>query len=124
DRGTRHDCDPRKANRRRSQNILLSSFVTESANGTLLQLTGCLHSLRLAKMQNLKLRFFADFFRQLKLVFERREESVAGHEPFDQREIQIGTKRQRLLIDLGAAANEDLAPSQVGQRCVQLAQVA
>ena len=60
-------------------------------------------------MQNVKLRRLADFLHQIKLIFKRRKERIAPfHLTLHQREIQIRTARQRLLINLRAAADENV----------------
>src|SRR5487761_2278796 len=60
-------------------------------------------------MQDLELRLVPDGFHQFKLVFKRREKSVAAlHLALDEREIKVGTARQRLRINLRAAADEDV----------------
>src|ERR1035437_8666051 len=59
-------------------------------------------------VQNLELRRVADFFNQLETLFKRWKESVALDLAFDERQIQIRTQRQRLRVNLRAAANENL----------------
>ena len=68
-------------------------------------------------MQDFELRRVPDFLRQHKLILERGEENVARHGALDQREVKVGTQRQRLRIDLRAATDEDFtAIIQRGQR--------
>ena len=60
-------------------------------------------------MQNLEIRTSSRNFGQFKLVLERREKSVAALDfAFHQRQIKIGTARQRLLVNLRAAADENV----------------
>src|ERR1051325_11316788 len=57
-------------------------------------------------MQNFEFRRVADFLDEFKTIFKRREESVAFHFAFDEREVKIGAQRQRLFVNLRAAADE------------------
>jgi len=59
-------------------------------------------------MQNLELRLVPNFFSQLKLVFESRENRIPFHLAFDEREVKVGTARQCLLVNLRTAADEDV----------------
>src|SRR5208283_4958029 len=59
-------------------------------------------------MQNLELRLVADLLNQFKLVLERRKNGVAIHFAFDERQIKVGATRQRLPVNLRAAADENV----------------
>ena len=60
-------------------------------------------------MQNFELRLVADFLGQIKFVLKRREKRVAVLDlAFDQRQVKVGTARQRLLVNLRAAADENV----------------
>ena len=63
------------------------------------------------------------FLHQLELVLERRKKSVPFDYPFDQRQVEVRTQRQRLRINLRPAANEHLAPGQGRVRPIDLAQI-
>src|SRR6266581_3948729 len=56
-------------------------------------------------MDDPKIGFVADAFLRLKPVLEWGEENVAVDAALDQGQIKIGTKGQRLLVDLGAPAS-------------------
>ena len=58
-------------------------------------------------MQNLEFRCVTKFPDLNKPVFKRREERVASYFAFDECEVKVGTARQRLLVNLRAAANEN-----------------
>ena len=59
-------------------------------------------------MQNLELRLVTDFFGQLEFIFKRREKCVPFHFAFDDRQVKVGAAGQRLLVNLRAAADEDV----------------
>ena len=69
---------------------------------------------RVAIVQNLELRAVEDFFGQLELILEGRKQRVALDDALHEGQVQVRTQRQRLLIKLRAAANEDVAPGQGG----------
>src|SRR5437016_10341475 len=60
-------------------------------------------------MDDAELGPVADFLDRFKAVFERGEESVSFDDPFDQRQVEIGTEGQGLGVHLRAAADEDIA---------------
>ena len=60
-------------------------------------------------MQNPEFGSVADFLDEVELSFKRWEESVALYFAFDEREVEIGTKRQGLGVNLSAAADVDFA---------------
>src|SRR5690242_8067815 len=70
-------------------------------------------------MQNLELRFIADFFGQDKCFFKRRKQSVARDLPFDQSQVKIRTTGQGLLINLRAPADKDVVGKLPGIQSVQ-----
>src|SRR5256885_4515672 len=47
-----------------------------------------------------------NLFDQFKSAFERRKKRVALDDPFDEREVKVGTKRQGLFVNLRAATNK------------------
>ena len=57
-------------------------------------------------MQNLEFRRVPNFLNLNEPVFKRWEEHVALDLAFDEREVKIRTERQRLFINLRAAANK------------------
>ena len=71
-------------------------------------------------MENFELGGIAEFFNQFKAIFKCREKCVAVHLAFDEGEKKIGAERQRLRLDLTAAADENFARF-IGQ--IDLAQV-
>lgn len=69
-------------------------------------------------MQDLELRSAPNFFNQFKLVSERRKKSIAAFDfTLDQCQKEIGTARQRLLINLRAAAD---GACEVWSQCVKI----
>src|SRR5437867_3362400 len=74
-------------------------------------------------MQNLKIGAVENFLHEIKLILKLRKESVPLNVSLHEREIQIGTKRQRLLVNVGAAADENFAACDVGIRRIDSAQV-
>src|SRR6266487_1481281 len=74
-------------------------------------------------MQNLEFGTLENFRSQIEAVLKRRKERVTLDHPLDEREVEIRTERQRLLINLRAAANENLAPGHCGIRGIELAQI-
>ena len=61
-------------------------------------------------MQNFEIRTITDYPDLLEAFFEGRKEGVAARNfAFDEGEVKVGTLRQRLFVNLRAAANEDLA---------------
>src|ERR1700749_2846701 len=60
-------------------------------------------------MENLELGRVAQFFDEFKAIFERGKERIALNLALDESEIEIGTQRQRLRVNLAAPANENLA---------------
>ena len=59
-------------------------------------------------MQDLEIVSFHELPGQLKLLFKRREEGIPIDGSFNQSQIEVRTQRQRLPINLSAAANENL----------------
>src|SRR5215469_16956438 len=60
-------------------------------------------------MQNFEPWFVPDFFGGNEFLFKRREEGVAVRNlTLDQRQIKVGAARQGLLVNLCAAADEDI----------------
>src|SRR6187455_1965730 len=60
-------------------------------------------------VENFKFRCIPDFNRRFKPIFKRRKKSVAFHLTFHQREVKVGTERHGLLINLGAATDENVS---------------
>ena len=60
-------------------------------------------------MQNLEFRRVADLLNQDKFIFKRRKKRVAVlNLALDERQIEVGTLRQSLLVNLRAARDEDV----------------
>src|SRR5260370_34889732 len=55
-----------------------------------------------------------------KLVFKRGKKRIPFHRPLHEGQVEIGTKRQRLLINLRAAADENLERLDRGVTLVQI----
>src|SRR5713226_651228 len=67
-----------------------------------------------------ELRAVLDLSDGFKLVFKRGKERIPFHRPLHEGQVEIGTKRQRLLINLRAAADENLTRLDRG---IDLAQI-
>ncbi len=66
-------------------------------------------------MQNFEFRRVLDFLGQNKFILKRREKCVAIFNlALHQRQIKIGTTRQRLLVNLRAAADENVVRKFLG----------
>ena len=52
-------------------------------------------------MQDLELRAGENFLGQLKLILEGRKQDVAFDDALHQRQVEVGTEGQGLLINLG-----------------------
>ena len=60
----------------------------------------------IAVVQDCKLGTVQDFGSDFKVIFKWGKEHVAFDHPFEPCQVQVGTKRQRLRVNLRAAANE------------------
>lgn len=60
-------------------------------------------------MQDFEFGCVADFFGEFETVFEGGKEGVAVYFAFDEGEIEVGTERECLRVDLRAAADEHVA---------------
>ena len=58
-------------------------------------------------MRDFELGSVADFFHLREPVFESGEKSIALHLALHERQIKIGTERERLRVNLGAAADKN-----------------
>jgi hypothetical protein len=56
-------------------------------------------------VQDFKFKHVADLLREFKFIFKCRKECIAGNLPVDQGQVQVRASRQRLLINLRAAAD-------------------
>src|SRR6266516_4944308 len=61
----------------------------------------------IAVVQDCKLGTVQDFGSDFKVIFKWGKEHVAFDNPFEPRQVEVGAKRQRLGVNLRAAANED-----------------
>ena len=57
-------------------------------------------------MCNLKLGTIQNLLHGNELIFKLWKKSISVDDAFDQREVEVGTQRKGLLVDLRAAANE------------------
>ena len=73
-------------------------------------------------VQNFKLRSFVDRLDELKPVLEWWKEGVPFNDPVDQGQIQVGTQREGVLVDLSPAANKYLTAAQNRVGRVKIAQ--
>ena len=71
-------------------------------------------------MQNIELRFIADFLNQIKLVLKRREKGITALDfMFHERQVKVGAARQCLRVNFRAAADENVIGKLVGIQFVQ-----
>jgi hypothetical protein len=74
-------------------------------------------------MQNLEFGAIENFLNQLKVLFECGKKGISFDYPLHYRQIQVRAVREGLLINLAAAANKDLPPSDRRIGGVQLLQI-
>src|SRR3974390_2973152 len=75
-------------------------------------------------MRNAELSTIQQLLCQIKYIFKWGEKGVPLHSSLDQGEVQIRTQGQRLFVDLGATANENVASRKIGGKAHKFAKVA